>query len=119
MRRAAAIILALIALSWSAAPLLACVVPEREMTPQERECCKHMADMCGSAKMPQSHTCCRTEVRSEINVVLKVDPQLSPDQHVLAVVPLTTSPQRNEILEVDKQHRPPGEFLPATTVLRI
>lgn len=119
MRRAAAIIFALIALSWSAAPLLACIVPERAMTPQERECCKHMADMCGSAKMPQSHTCCKTEVRSEISAVVKFDPQSSPNQHVLALVTLVTSPQRNETIELKKHHRPPGEFLPDTTVLRI
>jgi len=119
MRRAAAIIFALIALSWSAAPLLACIVPERAMTPQERECCQHMADMCGSAKMPQSHSCCKTEVRSENSVVIKVDPQSPPTQHVLALVPLITSPTSNETLEMEKHHRPPGEFLPEITVLRI
>jgi hypothetical protein len=119
MRRAAAIIFALVALSWSVEPLLACIVPERAMTPQERECCRHMADMCGSEEMPQSHTCCKTEVRLEINVVIKVDPQSPPNQHVLAMVPIATSSPYAEVLELSKQHRPPGEFPADTTVLRI
>src|SRR5215470_6949645 len=109
MRRAAAILFALIALSWSAAPLLACILPERAMTPQERECCKHMPDMCGPAHMPQSHTCCKTEVQPEINAVIKVDPQSSPNHHVLALVPLVASPQGDERVELEKQHRPPGK----------
>lgn len=119
MRRAAAIIFMLVALSWSAAPLVACIVPDRVMTAQERECCKHMADMCGSAEMPQSHTCCKIEVRSEISVVVKVDPQSPPNQHVLTLVPHVTPPQRNQTLALEKQHRPPGEFLLGTIVLRV
>ena len=119
MRRVAAIIFALFALSWSAAPLLACLVPERAMSPQERQCCKHMADMCGSAKMPTSHSCCKTEVRSDINVVFKADSHRAPTLNVLALVPLTTSPEPNETLGLSKIHHPPGEFAPETTVLRI
>jgi len=37
----------------------------------------------------------------------------------LALVPLVASPQGDERVELEKQHRPPGKFLPEATVLRI
>jgi len=33
------------------------------VTEAERECCRHMADHCGSAMMPDSHSCCKVTVR--------------------------------------------------------
>jgi hypothetical protein len=51
-------------------PVMACLVPDAEMTQAERECCKHMARQCGSMNMPSSHSCCQKEV-SRPNAMLR------------------------------------------------
>ena len=43
-------------------PAMACLVPNAEMTAAERDCCKHMAQQCGSMNMRSSHSCCQKEV---------------------------------------------------------
>src|SRR5216684_5661407 len=48
----------LIAIAVLSAPLLACAVPGFAMSEEEKECCQHMAEQCGSSQMEQSHTCC-------------------------------------------------------------
>jgi hypothetical protein len=40
------------------APVVACAVPALAMSDQEKECCHHMSDKCGSTQMDESHTCC-------------------------------------------------------------
>lgn len=40
------------------APVLACTVGALAMSDQEKECCRHMSDECGSTQMDGSHTCC-------------------------------------------------------------
>ena len=43
-------------------PAMACLIPGAEMTATERECCKRMAEQCGSMEMPSSHSCCQEEI---------------------------------------------------------
>ena len=45
-------------------PAMACLQPAADLTPDEQECCRHMAHQCGDSGMGESHSCCRTEVRS-------------------------------------------------------
>ena len=40
------------------APLAACTLPGFAMSEEEKECCHHMADQCGSSGMDESHSCC-------------------------------------------------------------
>jgi len=110
---------AFLAIYWVAAPLLACMVPERAMTAQERECCKHMAEMCGSSQMRQSHSCCKTEVRSGYTMVAPRDQQPVPVLNTVAIVSMPLTPQIDHTAGVVTDHHPPGEFLPEITVLRI
>src|SRR6266481_7717573 len=42
------------------APLMACMLPSRVMTVQEKACCRRMAYRCGDHTMPSSHSCCKT-----------------------------------------------------------
>lgn len=119
MRRFAAIIFAAIMLVWTAAPLLACLMPGHDMTVQERECCKKMADMCGSADMPQSHSCCKTEVRNNSTIVVKADQRSVPVLVAVAPVTLPPSPKTSSALYEVEHHRPPNESLPDPTILRI
>jgi hypothetical protein len=119
MRRAVPITFAFLIVLWAAAPLLACMMPERAMTAQERECCKHMAQMCGSSRMPQSHSCCTTEVRSGITMVVPSERHNVPQLELIATVTNSKEPHFSETLLESRPHHPPGEFLPETTVLRI
>jgi hypothetical protein len=61
-------------------PAMACVSSAQEMTEAERECCKHMAQPCGSMdmSMPGSHSCCRTEVRQPQSMLLAANTHIAP-----------------------------------------
>ncbi len=119
MRRSAAILFAWLALTWATAPLLACVLPMRAMTAQESECCKRMTQMCGSPNMPQSHSCCKKEVRATDAIVVKKHQEAVPVLAVVTALPVPNSPRVIEFLPVSTQHQPPGEILAESTVLRI
>jgi hypothetical protein len=41
------------------APAMACMVPDAEMSAQERACCRMMKNQCGRMGMPASHGCCQ------------------------------------------------------------
>lgn len=119
MRRIAATFIAVMVLCWTATPLLACVIPGWAMTLQERECCKHMPQMCGSAQMPASHTCCKTQVRSSNPPVVTRVQQSSPVLPVVAFVSVVGLPQISGQFNERVQHHPPSESPPEPTVLRI
>ena len=46
------------------APAMACMIPDAQMTTQERDCCRIMKDQCGQLEMPASHGCCQTTPQS-------------------------------------------------------
>jgi hypothetical protein len=119
MRRFAAIAVVFLVICWTAAPLLACMIPDRAMTAPEMECCKHMAQMCGSANMPQSHSCCKTEVRPGTTMVVTHNQQVRPILQVVVALPVPIlSPCSNRFHNNTSGH-PPNEYLPKTTVLRV
>jgi hypothetical protein len=103
------------------APLLACAVPGLAMSEEEKECCRHMADQCGSSQMEESHSCCTripVVAAGSLQAVVKFSPSvpdslgvLSPEpvQPGLTVLPVTTA----HILDCSKS--PPGQI----SVLRI
>jgi hypothetical protein len=41
------------------APAMACMVPDAQMSAQERACCRTMSSQCGQVEMPASHGCCQ------------------------------------------------------------
>jgi hypothetical protein len=41
------------------APAMGCMVPNAEMSTQERACCRVMKNQCGQVGMPSSHGCCQ------------------------------------------------------------
>jgi hypothetical protein len=41
------------------APAMACMVPDAQMSTQERACCRMMKNQCGQMGMPASHGCCQ------------------------------------------------------------
>ena len=40
-------------------PAMACIVPDAQMSTQERACCRMMKNQCGQMEMPASHGCCQ------------------------------------------------------------
>jgi hypothetical protein len=41
------------------APAMACMVPNAQMSTEERACCRMMKNQCGQMEMPASHDCCQ------------------------------------------------------------
>jgi hypothetical protein len=55
-RQLGALVLLLV---WSLVPAMACTLPDAQMTPAERACCRMMNDQCGQMGMAASHGCCQ------------------------------------------------------------
>jgi hypothetical protein len=53
------------------APAMACMVPNAEMSTQERACCRMMKNQCGQMEMPASHGCCQKTPPSVHNNALE------------------------------------------------
>src|SRR5215469_14094447 len=111
----------LISLLWAATPAIACLIPLRPMTQAEHECCKKMAQQCGSSMMPSSHSCCQGHEReTAVSPVSTYSPTRPFD---VAIVPqisilLTSSPSVS--LHVPALEAPPPESSPGcSSILRI
>jgi len=101
-------------------PVMACVSSAQEMTDSERECCKHMAQRCGSMEMPASHSCCRTEVRRPQSMLLAASAHIAPPVAVHAVSIDFPNPHLSETSFVFFQVHPPPESPPgSSSILRI
>src|SRR5258707_15819596 len=46
-------------------PIMACAIPDAQLTAAEKQCCKDMGGDCGqdASAMPISHSCCKTSVQ--------------------------------------------------------
>jgi hypothetical protein len=46
-------------------PIMACAIPDAQLTADEKQCCKEMGGDCGqgASGMPMSHSCCKTAVQ--------------------------------------------------------
>lgn len=119
MRRCSALALALLAFYFGVAPLVACVVPQQALTAQERECCRHMQQMCGSANMPQSHSCCTVKTGTPNVAAITKSHSAGPAAANLAT-PLVIDGLRAPMpVQWIALHHTPTESLPGSTVLRI
>jgi hypothetical protein len=52
------------------APAMACMLPDAQMSNQERACCQAMKNQCGQMEMPASHGCCQKTLPSVHDNVL-------------------------------------------------
>lgn len=101
-------------------PAMACLVPGAEMTEAERDCCKQMAQQCGSMNMPSSHSCCEKEVSRPNSMLGATFAQLVAPALSDAVVselpqPLAIAPQFSAFEFHPLPESPPG----ASSILRI
>ena len=106
-----------------AAPLMACVIPEAEMTAQERTCCRMMHNQCDQMRMPDSQNCCAKVPSSVFENALKSD---SVRFHAVAAIVIRVSScdllTRESVSPAWLQrpeHSPPKPPPTAITILRI
>jgi hypothetical protein len=107
-------------------PIMACVVPDAQLTPEEKQCCKEMGGGCqpDQSGMPMSHSCCKTTVQSRND--------FRPGSTISAPVPIvvvafvkppvefSSSDQFIEhALWLRQSHSSPGEATNASSPLRI
>src|SRR5947208_445627 len=120
-RLRAALLLSIV-LMWVASPAIACVLPGATLTPAERECCHHMAEQCGQAVMPASHSCCKT--RSDHSDALPQATASVPTRHLTLGIVTTqvifarpmASPER---LPIYLHSPPPDTGSSSISILRI
>jgi hypothetical protein len=70
LRQFGAILLLLVS---CVAPTMACMVPDAQMTTEERACCRMMKNQCRQMGMPASHGCCTKAPKSLHDSALKTD----------------------------------------------
>src|SRR4051812_37741521 len=86
--RKGALAMLVVTVLWAVTPAIACMIPVRPMTQAEHECCKKMAEQCGSSAMPSSHSCCQGHER---NTAVSPVPTYSPSRPFdLAILPQIT-----------------------------
>jgi hypothetical protein len=103
------------------APLLACTLPGLAMSEKEKECCRHMADQCGSSQMEESHSCCTktpTVTTGTLQPVAKYSPSILEFTGVLSMEPMQpcfANRPMSAAYVLDCSKSPPGQI----SVLRI
>jgi hypothetical protein len=115
-----------LAVLFAALPVMACAVPNAEMTPAERECCKKMARQCGDMGMAKSHPCCQsTATPADFHALKTASSQLDHVSLILShALPLTAQADAYSSLaqwssRVSCTHSPPGLGSTTNTILRI
>jgi hypothetical protein len=119
MRRFATAFLGGVMLFWAATPLLACAISEQPMTVQERECCEHMPELCGSAAMPASHSCCKWQVQTNDFLVTTAKTRLAPVLPTLTSIVSMATQRVFGLLRDPAEHQPPPKLCDSRSVLRI
>lgn len=101
-------------------PAMACLIPGAEMTEAERDCCKHMAEQCGSMNMPSSHSCCQKEVSRPNSMLAATFTQIiAPTLTGTAVVELPQPPVIVSEFSFFELHSPPESPPSTSSILRI
>ena len=116
-------IMALLLVSWLA-PVMACMVPDAQMTAEERSCCQTMHDECGQMDMPASHGCCqKSPLLSLLNNALTtkaaaLHPVVVPVVW-LAISELVSSPTPFDAWVEHSDYSPPKSPPSTVSILRI
>jgi len=111
------------AVSLWASPLMACMLPDADLTVEERECCKNMADDCGQMAMPASHSCCKIVTRqADSYVVNSRFPVVHSVSSVTGFVVPVQAPGPADLLHpnaVFEGHSPPTSPPTTISILRL
>ena len=107
----------------SVAPAMACMVPDAQMTAQERSCCRMMKNQCGQMGMPASHGCCqKTPQSTQVNALDTKTVTVQPVvQTVILLTVFELAPPAAVIGEwMDRPEYSPPKSPPSTiSILRI
>jgi hypothetical protein len=107
----------------SMAPAMACMVPDAQLSAQERACCRMMKSQCGQIGMPASHGCCqKTPQSTQINALDTRTVTFHPVVHtVILLTMFELAPPVAVIGEwMDRPEYSPPKSPPSTiSVLRI
>ena len=119
LRRTSQFAAVLLIIAVAAMPVMACMVPDRQMTADEQSCCKKMAHECESSVMPASHSCCQHPVaRHPANIT-----SIRTGDIALCVAVLVETPLSPAISMSDGAahpfESPPESLFKIYTVLRI
>src|SRR5438067_3857892 len=87
MRVARILTVAILLILWGALPALACLLPQRTLTPAEMKCCAQMAGNCGG-KMQAAHSCCKPVANQGVAALSAAD-QVKPISMASLVTPLS------------------------------
>ena len=125
MRRSS-IFAAFLAVLLLGGPIMACVVPNAQLTAEEKQCCKEMGGGCqpDGSGMPMSHSCCKTTVqpRTDFRPASTISAP-APLLVVTFIEPPADSFSASEFSEhalwFTRSHAPPGEAIDASSPLRI
>ena len=106
-----------------AAPMLSCFVPKYLLSAGENECCRQMAEQCGSKNMPSSHSCCKTSDQGSQPYLKSVEnPRLANPIAAAAILPVISIPSLSVVSAPptpEEFHSPPLSPPTGATVLRI
>ena len=102
-------------------PLLACALPGGQMSEEEKACCRHMAEQCGSPDMADSHSCCKKSAAVQggsFQIKQRYSSSLEMVAHITDAAP--TQAPAQPVAAIDKSilvvpESPPGH----TSILRI
>jgi hypothetical protein len=107
----------------SVAPAMACMVPDVQMSAQERACCRMMKNQCGQMGMPASHGCCQKAPQStQINALDTKTVTVHPVVYtVILLIIFELAPPVAVIGEwMDRpEYSPPKSPPPTISILRI
>src|SRR5258708_19622145 len=84
-------------------PIMACAIPDAQLTAAEKECCKDMGGNCGqdASGMPMPHSCCKTSVQPPQD--FRPSSTFSPSPPYFVISPL-------QFLPIPSLSAPPGQF---------
>jgi hypothetical protein len=107
-------------------PIMACVVPNAQLTAEEKRCCKEMGGGCqpDGSGMPMSHSCCKTAVqpRTDFRPASTISAP-APTLVVTFIEPpaafLSADQFSEHVLWLTQNHAPPSEAIDASSPLRI
>jgi hypothetical protein len=109
-----------------AGPIMACAVPDAQLTAEEKQCCKEMGGGCqpGGSDMPMPHSCCKATVqpRTDFRPTSTVSAPV-----LLLLIAFIEAPTASfsasqfseHVLWLSQSHAPPGETIDASSPLRI
>src|SRR5205823_6269948 len=107
-----------VAMVWALVPQLACFMPDPALTPAEMDCCKQIANDCGSS---MSRDGCRTPGRTEVGIVAQAARVRAPHLADVVMPDVESLPRliASHSLLVQDTHAPPHDPEVLPLVLRI